>query len=52
MMPKIVRTVAELLKKLAIRLGQLADAAQGQPAPKLIPIPVPAKQPARSRVRR
>jgi hypothetical protein len=51
-MPKVIRDTAEMLKKLAIRLGQLADAAQGQPAPKLIPIPVPADKPQKVRTRR
>jgi hypothetical protein len=46
---KLIRDAADRLKKLAIRLGELADAAQGQPAPKLIPIPVPAKPQGKAR---
>jgi hypothetical protein len=51
-MSKIIRASAEMLKKLAIRLGQLADGAMGRPAPKLIPIPVPARSPSKVPPRR
>jgi hypothetical protein len=51
-MPKVIQTTAEKLRKLAGNLGQLADRISGQPAPKLVPIPVPAKTPGQMGKRR
>jgi hypothetical protein len=51
-MPRIIRDTAEKLRKLGDRLGDLADRVLGQPTPKLIPIPVPAKSRSKGPVRR